>query len=143
MLLLVVTKILSKEWLREQQDLLKKGEVNQVMNSLQLHQENCLLKEAKGTCSAESCYNYLSKRLHQLNYKDALASELPIGSGEVESAHRSLIQKRLKIPGAWWTAGNAQSMVSLRTLRANNQWDAYWNSLYNDANSQKFKDFAR
>ena len=65
----------SKEWLREQQDLLKKGEVNQVMNSLHLHQENCLLKEAKGTCSAESCYNYLSKRLHQLNYKDALASE--------------------------------------------------------------------
>jgi hypothetical protein len=27
---------------------------------------------------------------------------LPIGSGEIESAHRYVAQQRLKRPGAWW-----------------------------------------
>jgi hypothetical protein len=52
-----------------------------------------------------------------------------IDSGEVESAHRSLIQKRLKLPGAWWRIDNAQAMLNLRTMRANRQWNSYWRSL--------------
>jgi L-rhamnose mutarotase len=54
---------------------------------------------------------------------------LPIGSGEVESAHRYLIQKRLKLPGAWWCADNAQAMLNLRSMRANQRWDCYWKSI--------------
>jgi hypothetical protein len=53
---------------------------------------------------------------------------VPIGSGEVESAHRDLIQKRLKLPGAWWLADNAQAMRNLRSMRANRRWDCYWKS---------------
>ena len=41
-------------------------------------------------------------RKDQLNYKGAIAAGLPIGSGEIESSHRFVIQERLKIPGAWW-----------------------------------------
>jgi hypothetical protein len=29
--------------------------------------------------------------MYQLNYKDAIANDLPIGSGEIESAHRYVI----------------------------------------------------
>lgn len=36
----------------------------------------------------------------QFKYKEALAAELPIGSGEIESGNGSVVQKRLKIPGA-------------------------------------------
>ena len=39
-------------------------------------------------------------RRNQLNYRDALAKDLPIGSGEIESAHRYIAQQRLKRPGA-------------------------------------------
>ena len=35
--------------------------------------------------------------------------KLPIGSGEIESAHRHLVQKRLKLAGAWWKETNAQA----------------------------------
>jgi hypothetical protein len=66
-------------------------------------------------------------RTHQaLNYKTAIEQNLPIGSGEVESAHRYVIQKRLKIAGAWWEKENARDMLALRILRANNKWDDYW-----------------
>jgi hypothetical protein len=42
----------------------------------------------------------LSGRRNHLNYDDALANDLPIGSGEIESAHRYIAQQRLKRPGA-------------------------------------------
>ena len=35
-------------------------------------------------------------------FPDYSASVVPIGSGEIESAHRYIAQLRLKRPGAWW-----------------------------------------
>lgn len=51
---------------------------------------------------------------------------LPIGSGEVESAHRYIPQKRLKIPGATWHPDTVNSMLALRVIRANGWWDDFW-----------------
>ena len=51
---------------------------------------------------AEKCYRYIANREDSLDYKEALEKDLPIGSGEIESSHRYVIQKRLKIAGAWW-----------------------------------------
>ena len=50
---------------------------------------------------------YMKNRPGQFEYKTAIDQQLPIGSGKIESAHRSLIQKRLKLPGAWWKKQNA------------------------------------
>ncbi len=45
---------------------------------------------------------------------------LPIGSGEVESAHGCITpQKRLKIPGATWHPDTINPMLALRVIRAN------------------------
>jgi len=71
------------------------------------------------------CYNYLANRPGQFHHQAAIAAKLPIGSGEVESAHRYVIQKRFKLPGAWWTINNAQAMLKLRVLRENNRWNDY------------------
>ena len=46
-------------------------------------------------------YRYLNNRPDQLDYQGAIKKGLPIGSGEIESAHRYVIQKRLKFSGAW------------------------------------------
>jgi hypothetical protein len=114
-----------KQFLHRQQERLKNNQTQKVLSDLQEHFEHpCQLKDK---CPAFKCHNYLSKRLNQLDYKSAIGAGLPIGSGEIESGHRSVVQKRLKIPGAWWTIGNAGNMLSLRTLRANGQWNAYWN----------------
>ena len=72
---------------------------------------------------------YLLNRMDQLNYQDALNKALPIGSGEIESAHRYVVQKRLKLPGCWWSMPNAEHMLALRINRANRKWDAYWMAL--------------
>ena len=79
------------------------------------------------------CHRYLSNRRHQLDYAGARAAGLPIGSGEIESAHRYVVQQRLKRPGAWWTPENAEAMLALRLVRANHQWADYWKGLNKQA----------
>jgi hypothetical protein len=70
-----------------------------------------------------------SARANQLNYRQALSEGLPIGSGEIESAHRTVAQQRLKRPGAWWRVEHAESMLASRINRINGDWDAYWKAL--------------
>jgi hypothetical protein len=76
--------------------------------------------------------DYLSHRQHQLDYGSAINNDLPIGSGEIESAHRYFVQKRLKLPGAWWTPENAEHLLALRVGQHNGEWPSYWttNCLY-------------
>jgi len=50
----------------------------------------------------------------------------PIGSGEIESAHKSVPQKRLKIPGASWNPNSINPMPALRILRADDWWEDFW-----------------
>jgi hypothetical protein len=39
-----------------------------------------------------------------------------------------VVQKQLKLPGAWWSAANAEHMLALHVNHANGEWDAYWNT---------------
>jgi len=65
-------------------------------------------------------------RKDQLKYAEAIAEGLQIGSGEIESAHRFVAQRRLKLPGAWWLVEHAEHMLALRINRLNGDWEAYW-----------------
>ncbi len=69
---------------------------------------------------------YLGNRTDQLDYARALALDLPVGSGPIESSHRHVLQARIKTAGAWWTQANAHALCQLRTLRANLRWEDYW-----------------
>lgn len=77
---------------------------------------------------ATACDRYLRNRLAHLDYQGALQHGLPIGSGEIESAHRYVIQKRLKLSGAWWAPDKVAAMLALRLNRANREWAGYWQS---------------
>ena len=70
--------------------------------------------------------NYL-ERFSDATYYDLFRrQELPIGSGEIESAHRYIPQKRLKLPGATWHPQTINPMLALRIIRVNNWWDDFW-----------------
>lgn len=113
-----------KAWMDEQKERLKTQQASKVLQALQAHLEEADV--ADSDAPIRQCQRYLSQRPDQLDYQGALAQELPIGSGEIESAHRYIVQKRLKLPGAWWRAANAEHMLALRLNRANGRWNAYW-----------------
>jgi hypothetical protein len=45
-----------------------------------------------------------------------------IGSGAIESAHRTVIQKRMKLSGQRWSFNGAKNMLRLRVISMNRQW---------------------
>ena len=111
-------------WMEEKKDWLKDNRWADVLKSLQPYVEGETVPDDDAPVRA--CYRYIANRTKLLDYKGALAAGLPIGSGEVESAHRYVIQIRLKIAGAWWKVENAANMLALRVLRTNGDWEKYW-----------------
>jgi hypothetical protein len=115
-----------RPWMAVQKDRLKQNRVQEVIAELQPFLEEDTAAEAQAPVRA--AHRYLTNRPGQFNYQGALAAGLPIGSGEIESAHRYVIQSRLKLAGAWWKLKNAKHMLALRVCRANQEWDTYWQS---------------
>jgi hypothetical protein len=114
-------------WMEAQKDALKTGRLETTLQALARHCEAPEVEDEQAP--VRRCYRYLSARKKQLNYRQALADGLPIGSGEIESAHRYIAQQRLKRPGAWWRVKHAEYMLALRITRINGDWDAYWAKL--------------
>lgn len=69
---------------------------------------------------------YLERFRQSVHYKRYREWGLPIGSGEIESSHRYIPQKRLKIPGATWNPQMINPMLALRVIRANDWWSDFW-----------------
>lgn len=115
------------DWMALQKERLKTGRLPEVIRALKpfVEPETVPSEDAP----VRQCYRYIDNRPGQFKYYEALAANLPIGSGEVESAHRYVIQERLKLAGAWWKKDNAQAMLNLRAARANHCWHSYWDAL--------------
>lgn len=111
-----------KAWRQRQQGRLLENKVTAVMRAMASHRET-------GDADPQpvnAAYQYLHKRREHLDYAGARRQNLPIGSGEIESGHRHVIQQRLKLAGCWWKETHAQAMLNLRVARANNLWNSYW-----------------
>jgi hypothetical protein len=128
-------------WLRQQQERLKENQVDEVLKELCAHCKShdpikCRRRYApteRDECPADRCRRYIESRLDYLDYKGAIEAGLPIGTGEVEGGHRSVIQSRIKQTGAWWLVENVEKILALRTNRANQNWEPYWARLRQDA----------
>lgn len=66
---------------------------------------------------------YLEHRRDQFNYNECQQQGLPIGSGAMESHHRTIVHRRLKLPGAWWLELKGNGMLRLRCSIANGTFD--------------------
>ena len=120
----IIAKDNTQSWMETQKNLLKNNNVSTVLSTLMPYIEDDEIDNDKAPVRA--CHRYLSNRIDQLDYKGAIEKDLPIGSGEIESAHRYVIQKRLKLSGAWWKVTHVGSMLALRVVRANDDWCKYW-----------------
>ncbi len=123
----IVGKSGKKEWLKEQQQRMKENRADAVLAELRPHLEGAGV--ADDQARVRVCDRYIVNRLEYLDYQRAIERGLPIGSGEIESGHRCVIQARLKISGAWWKEENAEKMLRLRVVRANGEWHSYWDNV--------------
>jgi len=112
-------------WRRTQGRRLKAGRLDKVLAELRTHCEPLTVAEPEAF--ARTALRYLETRAECLDYPGAIAQDLPIGSGLIESGHRHVLQARLKKPGAAWLESSVEDIAQLRVLRSNNRWNAFWN----------------
>ncbi len=114
------------KWVKSRLEAISNGEVGRIKEGLEEQYKqtpNSRLKRLIG---------YLERFIDAINYHDFKKKGYPIGSGEIESAHKSIPQKRLKIPGASWHPDSINPMLALRIIRANNWWENFWDERTNE-----------
>lgn len=100
-----------KRWLTTQKKRLVRGEIGAVVDEIKA----CLPRRRKrdqSTWLNYFCTHGLKHR--RMDYAAARSSQLPIGSGAVESAIRRVINLRVKSNATYWLRENAEAMIRLR-----------------------------
>ncbi len=114
------------QWLDEKLTRIEAGEVQSVIADLTSLSER--LHSSESTERLDRLIAHLTRFCHCVDYDTYEANDWPVGSGEVESAHKHIPQQRLKQPGACWREDNLNPMCALRLLKANDWWDDFWNA---------------
>jgi len=76
--------------------------------------------------AVDTCCGYLLNHRDELRYHEFLRDGLPIATGVIEGACRSLVRDRMDITGARWGLPGAEAVLKLRSLRSSGDFDAYW-----------------
>ena len=78
---------------------------------------------------------YIEKRTELMRYKDLLDENLPVGSGVVEAACKTLASERLKRSGMSWREPGLQAILTFRSLLQSDRWHRAWQLLANEYRS--------
>jgi hypothetical protein len=105
-------------WKERQKQLIWDGAIEQVIQNIEA--ANCTnVKQRK---ERQDLINYYQTNMERMRYEHFRQQGLLIGSGPIESAHRTVIQKRLKLSGQRWTIGGAQQVLNLRVAHMSGYW---------------------
>ena len=69
---------------------------------------------------------YFREHRHRMRYADLQARHLPIGSGVVEAACKTLVSQRLKRAGMRWRTAGGQAILTFRALCQSARFERAW-----------------
>lgn len=69
---------------------------------------------------------YFREHRHRMRYSDLRAQLLPIGSGVVEAACKTLVSQRLKRSGMRWRVPGGQAILTFRALCQSERFERAW-----------------
>lgn len=111
----------ANKWIDNQRKLLLNSELQKVIT----HIEDLGIE---ATLRINIC-NYLNSNADRMDYQSYRQRGLLIGSGAIESANRTVVQKRLKRAGQRWSLVGAQQVLNLRVCWMSNRWDLVRNQI--------------
>lgn len=71
---------------------------------------------------------YFQRNLAKMDYSAFRTRGLPIGSGPVEAACKTVVGARLKCSGMRWTSDGGQMVLNLRVHVLSDRWDVFWST---------------
>ena len=115
----------AEQWVRVRTLRILQGSVSQVVKGIHQSVTKLRLGGSKGK-TLSSVADYLYRNRTRMRYNEYLAQGLPIASGPVEGACKSLIKDRMERSGMRWTEGMAEAIVKLRAIYLSGDLDQYW-----------------
>jgi hypothetical protein len=101
-----------------------------------VYHAQCARLSAARTAELAVQQTFFERNHHRMTYADFRRRGLPIGSGPVEAACKTLVKTRLCRSGMRWTRKGGQRILDLRTYVKSNRWEVFWtnyNALRNAA----------
>ena len=111
-------------WAEQRTLQLLSGQTEVVIVELERLAQKPRLSQAKRKAFT-SAANYFQRNQPYMQYKDYLTKGWPIASGVIEGACRHLVKDRCELSGMRWTQDGAESLLHLRAVAENNDWEAY------------------
>jgi hypothetical protein len=97
-----------------------------VLHSMDYYEQaNALPKSRRDALDIQR--TFFRRNQAKMTYADFRRRGLPIGSGPVEAACKTLVKARLCRSGMRWTRKGGQRILDLRTYVKSNRWEAFWN----------------
>jgi hypothetical protein len=108
---------------KEYRHLLLKAEdgVGKVIRTLAYHQR----RKPRGKALKQEL-EYFRRNRSRMDYARLRAENLPIGSGVVEAACKTLVTQRMKRSGQRWSTDGGQAILTFRALAQSERFDAAW-----------------
>lgn len=97
-------------WYDQQKQALKQGKLLTVIDRIQ----GLSIKSKTAQAKREKLLKYFRDNAYRMRYDAYREAGYMIGSGPIEAAHRSVVQKRMKLSGQRWSSQGAQPMLNLR-----------------------------
>jgi len=120
-----------EQWLHEQKSRLKHEP--EAVNTLIEEAERLTRKKSLGKTVRENlqaALTYFTNQRHRMDYARHVAENLPIGSGVVEAACKTLVKQRLCGAGMRWKHQGAKIVLSLRALvQSTGRWAQFWQKI--------------
>lgn len=109
------------------------GAPRAVLRSIDYYVE---VKELKGSARKDALVQrtFFARNKQRMPYADFRRRGLPIGSGVVEAACKSLVKTRLCRSGMRWTRRGGQHILNLRTHIKSGRWELLWGAYKQLAN---------
>ena len=116
-----------RQWYARMSKQLGRQPPQRTVNELRLLQRQH--REHPAAADIELAIRYLEKRLPMIDYPRFRRQQIPIGSGNVESGHKVVMQQRMKQAGMRWAEANLNPMLALRVALCNQTWKTSWQEI--------------
>ena len=121
-----------EEWLEQQCHNLKhkKGAATRILNELKACTAKRLSLVVKEKLEAAITYFTNNIKAGRMKYYEHTKNNLPIGSGVIEAACKTIIKQRLGASGMRWKAKGIKMILSLRSLvKTTGRWEQFWEKI--------------
>jgi hypothetical protein len=115
-----------KRWLMRKLDWLENGKIEKLVAALHKLADADPNSELSKTIRTEA--EYFDGNRERMRYPEFRTKNLFVGSGVIEAGCKTVVGRRLKQSGMFWTVRGANAIIALRCCLLNGELEDYWST---------------